>query len=472
MHVKTLTTDLYQLTMMAGYFKNKVHNKSAVFDLFFRKNPFGGSFAIFSGLQQVIDYIEELSFSHDDIKYLESLNLFSKNFLDYLFNFEFTGTITSVKEGSVVFPSTPLITVEGNLAEVQLIETALLNIVNYQSLVATKAARVSHSASPNPVIEFGLRRAPGPNGALYAARAAYVGGVHSTSNVEAGKHWGIPVAGTMAHSWIMSFQDELSAFKAYAKTFPDTCSLLLDTYDTLKSGLPNAILVAKELEKTGHKLKGVRLDSGDLCYLSKIVREELNKEGLDYVKIIASNELDETFIQSIKNEGGKVDIYGVGTSLVTCNGENSSLGGVYKLVSSDGIPKLKTTNDPIKATLPGKKNLYRLYDKNKMFLFDVMATYSETIASGTKLFDPNNPLRNSTIPAECTIENIREVIIDNGKLLKEQIVLDKISSHRKCQMERTPPECLRLINPHRYKVSISEELHNLRVDLIYKVMTS
>jgi nicotinate phosphoribosyltransferase len=313
-----LLTDFYELTMLAGYFEEGMHLKPAVFDLFFRTNPFTGSYAVFAGLEPALHYLEGLRFTEDDLDYLKSLGIFKPAFLHYLRDFRFTGRVTAPPEGTVVFANEPLLTVEGTLAEAQFVETALLNIINFQTLAATKAARIRLSAGDGEVLEFGLRRAQGPDGGLSVARAAFIGGVRSTSNVWAGERFGIPVKGTHAHSWIMAFADELSAFRAYADSFPDACILLVDTYDTLKSGLPNALIVARELRERGHELFGIRLDSGDLAYLSKEARRLFDEAGFPGVKIVASNELDEYVIHSIRDEGGKIDIYGVGTRLATC----------------------------------------------------------------------------------------------------------------------------------------------------------
>ena len=293
MSYSALMTDLYELTMLAGYYENGMHEKQASFDLFFRKLPFNGSYAVFAGLEPALRYLEQLAFSDDDIAYLKSLGIFRSNFLDYLRNFHFCGNITAPDEGTIVFGNEPLLTVEGSLAEAQLVETALLNVINFQTLIATKAARVKQAVKEGKVVEFGMRRAHGPDGALSVARASFIGGVRSTSNVLAGQVYGIPVKGTHAHSWVMAFDDELKAFRAYAEAFPNQTILLVDTYDTLTSGIPNAITVAKELRERGHELKGIRLDSGDLAYLSKEARRMFDDEGFPDVKIVASNELDE-----------------------------------------------------------------------------------------------------------------------------------------------------------------------------------
>ena len=339
MRYSALNTDLYELTMLAGYLEEGLADTPAVFDLFFRNNPFQGGYAVFAGLETALGYLEKLRFTDDDLAYLTGLGIFRSSFLDYLRDFRFRGTVTAPPEGTAVFANEPILTVEGDLAEAQFVETALLNIINFQTLVATKAARITHAAAGGAVIEFGLRRAQGPDGGLSAARAACVGGVKGTSNVLAGKTFGIPVKGTHAHSWIMAFPDELASFRAYAGVFPDSSILLVDTYDTLKSGIPNAITVARELRGKGHELVGVRIDSGDLAYLSREARRMFDEAGFPHVRIVASNELDEQIIDSIRSEGGRVDIYGVGTKLVTCMGEGGvALGGSTSWSASVTVP--------------------------------------------------------------------------------------------------------------------------------------
>lgn len=327
MTASPLFTDLYQLTMMQGYFAHGVHAQEAVFDLYFRRLPFHGGYAVWAGLEPALDLLEGLCFSGDDLAYLESLGLFTPDFLEALRGWRFTGRVTAFREGRAVFPHEPLLTVTAPLWEAQLVETALLNTLNFQTLVATKAARCVLAASVSPhggqVVEFGARRAQGPDGALSATRAAFVGGAVGTSNVEAGRLYGIPVTGTHAHAWVESFPDELAAFRAYAELYPDATTLLLDTVDTLRSGLPNALTVARELRAAGHELKGVRLDSGDLAYLSRSVRAAFDAAGFGDVRIVASNDLSESVIASIIAEGGRVDVYGVGTQLVTAGGEGA-----------------------------------------------------------------------------------------------------------------------------------------------------
>jgi nicotinate phosphoribosyltransferase len=472
MRYSPLLTDLYELTMLAGYLEEGMTETPAVFDLFFRQNPFQGGYAIFAGLDTALDYLEGLRFEEDELAYLTGLGLFRPSFIEYLRDFRFRGTVTAPPEGTAVFANEPLLTVEGSLAEAQFVETALLNIINFQTLVATKAARISKAAAGGDVIEFGLRRSQGPDGGLSAARAAFVGGVRSTSNVLAGKTFGIPVRGTHAHSWIMAFPDELTAFRKYAEVFPDSCILLADTYDTLRSGISNAIIVARELRKQGHDLRGVRIDSGDLAYLSREARRMFDAAGFPGVKIVASNELDEYIIDSIRDEGGKVDIYGVGTKLSTCMGEGGgALGGVYKLVRVGDCPKLKVTSDLGKATLPDRKSLVRAVAPDGSFIQDVITLAGEEIRPGDTVFDPANSLQHVAIPVNARFEDLRSVVMAEGKRTSRQAeTLDTAADRCSGQLHRLPEGCIRLINPHRYKVSISSGLNALRIRLMEEVL--
>jgi nicotinate phosphoribosyltransferase len=466
-----LLTDLYELTMLAGYFEKDMHRQPAVFDLFFRRNPFKGGYAIFAGLQPALEYLSQLQFTVDDLTYLQSLGIFKPAFLDYLKDFRFRAKVTAPAEGTVVFANEPLVTVEGELAQAQLVETALLNIINFQTLVATKAARIVSVASPGTVVEFGLRRAHGPDGGLSEARAAFIGGARSTSNTWAGQTFDIPVKGTHAHSWVMAFPDELSAFRAYADCFPDQCILLVDTYDTLASGLPNAITVARELRAKGHEVKGIRLDSGDMAYLSKEARRMLDEAGFPGIKIVASSDLDETVIQSIRTEGGCIDTYGVGTQLATCGGAGGgALGGVYKLVRFDQQPKLKVTSDIAKATLPDRKRLLRAVWPNGEYCLDVICLEGEEPAADTTVFDPINPSRTKRIPPEVRFEEIRQVVMQEGHPTLPASSLDTMADRCARQLRLLPKGTTRLTNPHIYKVAISAGLHQLRSRLIQKAL--
>lgn len=467
MRYSPLLTDLYELTMLAGYLEEGMSEKQAVFDLFFRTNPFEGGYAVFAGLEPALEYLERLSFQPDELAYLDGLGIFRSRFIDFLRHFRFSGTVTSPPEGTVVFANEPLLTVEGTLAEAQFVETALLNIINFQTLAATKAARINHAAAGAAVIEFGLRRAQGPDGGLSCARAACVGGVRSTSNVLAGMIYGLPVRGTHAHSWVQAFPDELTAFRAYADAFPDSTILLADTYDTLKSGIPNAIIVARELRARGHELRGVRLDSGDLAFLSRESRRMFDEAGFPDVKIVASNELDEFVIESIRSEGGRVDIYGVGTKLATCGGAGGgALGGVYKLVTVDGLPKLKVTSDIAKATLPGKKRVIRVLGADGGMIQDVVCLEDDRLCGGDTVYDPCHPLQLTTLPANVTLHELRRVVMKNGCRTETREKLDAMAERSAGELAGLPQGCLRFINPHRYKVSISGQLNDLRNRLI------
>ncbi|HEX8961280.1 MAG TPA: nicotinate phosphoribosyltransferase [Geobacteraceae bacterium] len=470
MRYSPLLTDLYELTMLAGYLEEGMTEQPAVFDLFYRHNPFQGGYAVFAGLETVLAYLEGLRFDDDELAYLKGLGMFRPAFLDFLREFRFRGKVTAPPEGTVVFANETLLTVEGNLAEAQFVETALLNIVNFQTLVATKAARINHAAAGGTVIEFGLRRAQGPDGGLSEARAAFIGGVRSTSNVLAGMTYGIPVKGTHAHSWIMAFPDELTAFRKYAEVFPDSCILLVDTYDTLKSGIPNAITVAQELRQQGHELAGVRIDSGDLAYLSRQTRAMFDAAGFPDVKIVASNELDEYIIDSMREEGGRVDIYGVGTKLAACMGEGGgALGGVYKLVRIGDRPRLKVTSDLAKATLPDRKRLLRVVSADGTFIQDVMTLVDEEVRPGDTVFNPANPLQHVALPDNAHLEEVRSVVMAGGLRTKAPPSLDEAADRCAAQLKRLPQGCLRFINPHLYKVSISCGLNELRILLMEEV---
>lgn len=376
----TLLTDLYQLTMLNGYFEKNVHEDIVVFDMFFRKNACNSGYTIVCGIEQFVEYINNIRFSDEDLKYLKSLNLFSDKFLTFLKDFKFTGDIYSVEEGTIMFPNEPILTVKAPLYQAQLIETALLTIVNFQSLIATKASRVCFAAQGDPVFEFGLRRAQGPDAGTYGARAAMVGGCLATANVLAGKLFDIPLIGTHAHSWVQKFDTELEAFEAYADIYPDKCLLLVDTYNVLNSGLPNALKIFKDLEKNGHKPLGIRLDSGDLQYLSKECKKILDKEGFSDVSITASNDLDEYTITALKSEGAAINSWGVGTKLIT-SADSPSLGGVYKLAASykgDTLePKIKLSEDPEKINNPGYKKVVRIYNENNKAEADLIMLHDE-----------------------------------------------------------------------------------------------
>lgn len=467
MRYSPLITDLYELTMLAGYLEEGMEDQPAVFDLFYRQNPFKGGYAVFAGLDTALAYLENLAFTAEEIAYLAKLKLFRPRFLEFLRDFRFRGTITAPAEGTVVFGHEPLLTVEGGLAEAQFVETALLNIINFQTLIATKAARITHAAGDAQVIEFGLRRAQGPDGGSSVARAAYIGGVRSTSNVMAGMQYGIPVKGTHAHSWIMAFDDELTAFRAYADVFPDSCILLVDTYDTLKSGMVNAITVASELRAKGHELVGVRIDSGDLAYLSRQARRMLDEAGFPQARIVASNEVDEYVIESILAEEGMVDIYGIGTKLAVGMGDGGgALGGVYKLVRIGAEPKLKVTSDIAKATLPDRKKLLRAVAADGSFIMDIIALNRETVEPGQLVYNPVNPLQFKQVPADIRLVDLRTTVMKEGRRTTPPPSLDDSAELCRQQLAALPQGSLRFVNPHTYKISISSGLHNLRVKLM------
>lgn len=461
-----LMTDLYQLTMLAGYVDAGRHETPAVFELFYRDEPFAGGYAVFAGLQPALDYLEQLRFSEEDLAYLRQLDLFKQAFIEFLASFRFAGRVSAPPEGSIVFANEPLLTVEAPLAQAQFVETALLNIVNFQTLVATKASRLVQAAGSSQVIEFGLRRAQGPDGAMSVARAACIGGVGSTSNVQAGKRYGLPVKGTHAHSWIMSFADELSAFRAYVKSFPDSSILLVDTYDTLESGLPNAITVAGEMRQQGHELAGIRLDSGDLAALSRTVREQLDQAGFPGVKIVASNDLDEEAISEIRNAGGCIDIYGVGTRLAICAGEQGgALGGVYKLVSIDGQPRLKTTSDPQKATLPGAKRVWRVSDGDDMMICDIIACVDEKPAKDRAGLEELLAGQNLDLPAGWQCAPLGTTVMETGTAVTESTPLEDLAAHHAAQIARLPESFRRQRPDRQYPILLSPGLAELRTRL-------
>lgn len=465
----TLLTDLYQLTMMYGYSKNSQLNKTAVFDVFYR--GVGNNYAVACGLDQVIDYIENLRFSKEDLDYLRSLNLFDEDFMKLLADFRFTGDIYAVPEGTVVFPQEPILTVKARLFEAQLIETAILCILNHQTLIATKAAKIVYAAKGGAVAEFGLRRAQGPDAGIYGARAAMIAGCASTSNVLAGKMFGVPVSGTHAHSWVMSFDSEIEAFRAYAKMYPDSCLLLVDTYNTLKSGVPNAIKVFEELRAAGHKPLGIRLDSGDLAYLSREARKMLDEAGFTDVKIFASGDIDENILMSLDSQNAKIDCWGIGTKLITSQ-DCPSLGGVYKLaaIEKDGelVPKLKMSDTPAKITNPGLKKIVRIFDKNTdKAIADLIALKDENFDGLDKLeiFHPDFTWKRKTV-TNFYVKDLNIDVIKDGKVVCNRPSVMEIAAYHKESYGQFWNEYKRLLNPHIYKVDLSEKLFNLKQKLL------
>ncbi|MDY3017734.1 nicotinate phosphoribosyltransferase [Blautia sp.] len=472
----TLLTDLYELTMMQGYFKNPT-NQTVIFDMFYRNNPCGGSFAIAAGLEQMIEYIENLRFTEEDIEYLRSLDMFQEDFLDYLSTFHFTGDIYAIPEGTVVFPREPIVKVIAPIMEAQLVETAILNIINHQSLIATKAARVCYAARGDGVMEFGLRRAQGPDAGIYGARAAVIAGCVGTSNVLTGQMFHVPVLGTHAHSWIMSFPDEYTAFKTYAKMYPDSCTLLVDTYDVLKSGVPNAIRVFEEMREEGIKLTkyGIRIDSGDLAYLSKEAYKMLAAAGFDDATIAASSDLDEYLIDSLKTQDAKINSWGVGTNLITSK-DNPAFGGVYKLAavkdsdSNNFIPKIKLSENTEKVTNPGNKTVYRIYSKTTgkikadlICLADEVFDPEETMI----IFDPVDTWKKTKVlGGTYEIRELLIPVIREGKRVYTSPDVMDIRDY--CQKEQNTlwDESRRLINPQKVYVDLSQKLYDLKKNLL------
>ena len=478
-HTNALLTDLYELTMMAGYLDQGKAGDTATFDLYFRRNPYGGGYAVAAGLEDAVRTIMEMRFSTDDIGYLRSLQsprgnqTFPEVFLEYLSRWRFGGEISAVPEGTVVFAHEPLMRVRGRVIECQLIESALLCHINFQTLIATKAARIWEAARRASVLEFGLRRAQGPDGAMSAARAAMIGGADATSNVLGSANLDVPARGTHAHSWIQSFETELEAFRAYASLFPDECILLVDTYDTLKSGIPNAVKVGLELRDAGHRLAGIRIDSGDLTFLSNKARRALDEAGLDYVKIVASNDLDEYIIADVLAQGGAIDIWGVGTRLVTGAGEaGGALGGVYKMAEYNGRPKIKISSNLEKMTTPGVKKIVRFYDREGLMEADALAEDSEDVSTGEVLIiDPANPLRRTKIRSERRVE-LMVPIVAEGALVYNFPSLERIRAHRIIQLTKLHESYKRLTNPHEYKVGLTQKLWSLKERMIAAVSTA
>lgn len=467
----TMMTDLYQLTMMSGYLHHGMENHRACFDLFYRRRGDLLTYAVAAGLEQAIEYVQNLRFTEEDIEYLRSLEIFDEKFLSYLRSFKFTGEILAVPEGTVVFPDEPIMRVTAPVMEAQLLETALLNIINHQTLIATKASRVVQAAKGDRVLEFGLRRAQGPDAGIFGARAAIIGGCQSTSNVLTGQLFGVPISGTHAHSWVMSFPDELSAFRAYAEVFPGNCLLLVDTYDTLKSGIPNAIKVFEELRAEGYEPAGIRLDSGDLAFLSREARRMLDEAGFPNAKIVASGDLDEEVIWDLKAQGACIDVWGVGTKMITSM-NNPALGGVYKLAAEeiDGafMPRIKISENPAKVTNPGIKQLYRFYDnKTGKALADLIALDDEDYMSGgpVELFDPQNTWKRMTLE-DYHVRKLLVPVFEDGKMVYTQPALADIARYASQELDSFWDEYKRLSKPHRYKVDLSRKLYDLKHSLL------
>ena len=473
-----LLTDFYQLTMANGYWKSGKAEQEAVFNLFFRKHPFHGGFTLAAGLDYMIDFCKNFKFKNEDLEYLRVMKtkvgspMFEPDFLDYLANMEFSCDIEAVEEGTVVFPNTPLVRVKGPLIQCQLLETPLLNMINFQTLIATKAARMNLATQGQPILEFGLRRAQGIDGAMAASRAAYIGGCTSTSNVLAGKLFGIPVSGTHAHSWIMSFETELEAFEAYAEAFPDHCIFLVDTYDTI-NGVRNAIKVGEILRSKGKEMVGIRIDSGDLAYFSNKAREMMDEAGFPDAKIVASNDLDEHLISSLKSQEASIDIWGVGTKLVTAF-DQPALGAVYKLSAiklEDGSwePKIKLSQQSIKINIPGFHNVKRYFSNGKAVADMIYLEGQEINPKNTMIIDPVDPThRKRLMPMYYQEEILLKPIFRKGKIVYSGATLDQIRKRATDQLESFDKTHKRLVNPHVYPVGLEENLHQLRMNLVLK----
>lgn len=471
----TLLTDLYELTMMQGYYE-KGQNENVIFDVFFRQNPCNNGYSVCAGLDQVIDYIKNLHFTYDDVDYLRGLGIFKEDFLHYLSGFHFSGDIYAIPEGTVVFPKEPLLKVVAPIMEAQLVETAILNITNHQSLIATKTSRIVFAANGDGIMEFGLRRAQGPDAGLYGARAAMIGGCVGTSNVLAGQMFDVPVMGTHAHSWIMSFPDEYTAFKTYAEMYPDNCTLLVDTYDTLKSGVPNAIRVFQEFKDAGKPLikYGIRLDSGDLAYLSKEARKMLDEAGFPEATICASNDLDEFLLHDLKMQGAAIDSWGVGTNLITSK-DCPSFGGVYKLAAiqneeGEFVPKIKISENTEKITNPGNKTIYRIYEKASGKIKADLICFADEVIDPKQdllLFDPMDTWKKTKLAGGTY--NVREILLPifkNGECLYKSPTLKEIAAYCREEKDTLWDETKRLFYPHRVYVDLSQKLYAVKQSLL------
>lgn len=471
----TMLADFYEFTMANGYFAHGVKDKICYFDLYFRAVPDGGGFAIMAGTEQVVKYLENLKFEESDIEFLRSKGIFDEGFLDYLKNFKFDCDVWAIPEGTPVFPNEPLVVVRGNAIQAQIVETMLLLLVNHQTLIATKANRIVRAAQGRSVMEFGSRRAHGATSAILGARAAYIAGCIGTACTISDEMYDIPAIGTMAHSWVQMFPTEYEAFLAYAKAYPDSCTLLIDTYNVLKSGLPNAIKVFKEfLEPNGYRPKGVRIDSGDITYLSIKIREALDEAGFSDCKIVASNSLDEYIISSALSEGAKIDSFGVGERLITAK-SSPVFGGVYKLVAVEEdekiVPRIKVSENPAKVTTPGFKEVYRLYDKDTgKAIADVLTLHDEEIDENTpyELFDPVHTWKRKKVQ-NFTARKLLVKLFDKGKCVYNLPKLSNIRDYCKMQTDTLWEEVKRFENPHAYYVDLSENLWNMKNELLKKV---
>lgn len=477
----TLLTDLYELTMMQGYYEES-QNEVVIFDVFFRQNPCNNGYSVCAGLAQVIDYIKNLNFTYEDVDYLRSLKIFSEDFLQYLSGFHFSGDIYAIPEGTVVFPKEPLLKVIAPIMEAQLVETAILNIINHQSLIATKTSRIVFAANGDGIMEFGLRRAQGPDAGLYGARAAMIGGCVGTSNVLAGRLFDVPVMGTHAHSWIMSFKDEYTAFKTYAQMYPENCTLLVDTYDTLKSGVPNAIRVFREFKEAGNPLKkyGIRLDSGDLAYLSKEARKMLDAAGFEDASICASNDLDEYLLHDLKMQKATITSWGVGTNLITSK-DCPSFGGVYKLAAiqnADGnfIPKIKLSENTEKITNPGNKTIYRIYDKETGKVKADLICFADEIYDTSEdllLFDPIATWKKTRLAGgSYTMRELLVPVFRKGECIYHSPSVMEIAAYCRQEKDTLWDETKRLFYPHQVHVDLSRRLYDVKKSLLDQMSIS
>lgn len=456
-------TDQYQITMSQVYFHKEMKDETAIFDFFFRKLPFEGGYAIFAGLEDLLDAVENLRFDQNDLELLEKEGM-DREFLDYLEDFRFTGNIYAANEGDLIFPNRPVLSVEASIIEAQLLETLTLNTLNYQSLIATKASRMRLSAGDRQLVDFGLRRAPGTGG-YAASRAAVIGGFDATSNVRSGRDYNIPISGTMAHSFVQRYDNEIDSFRDFAEVRPNDCVLLVDTYDTLKSGVPNAIKVAKEMKEQGDKLKGIRLDSGDLAWLAKESRRMLDEAGLNYVKIAASNQIDEYVIKSLLDQNAPIDLFGVGTSLVTGR-PDSALDGVYKLSYANGEPRLKLSETVSKINLPGKKQVYRLLNEDGSFYGgEVVALSNED--NFEMMYHSTDPKKTREL-AEFEKEPLLGKVVENGQRISKPRSVEEVSAFSRQQLEKLSGEFKRFDNPHIYKIGLTRKLKKLRDTLVQR----
>lgn len=468
----SMVMDFYELTMSNGYFEDQDKDTRVVFDVFYRKNPDDGGFAIFTGLEQIVEYIENLHFTEEDIAYLRSQDLFSEEFLKYLADFEFCGDMYAFPEGTVMYPNEPIITVIAPLIDAQLIETAILLQVNHQSLIATKTRRIVKAAQGRAVSDFGARRAHNMDAAVYGGRAAYIGGAVGTATVLSGQMFDIPISGTMAHSFVMFYKDEYTAFKKYAETYPDSTVLLVDTYDVLHSGIPNAIRIAKEvLEPMGKRLKGIRIDSGDLAYLTKKTRKKLDEAGLTDCKIIISNSLDEFTITSILNQGGKVDSFGVGERLITAKSE-PVFGAVYKLaaVEEHGVfePRIKLSENVEKITNPGVKKVYRIIDEEGRAIADMIAKADEVVdmSQPFRYVDPTKPWKNRFFE-NCKAVELQQQVFKDGKCIMEHRSLKEIADYVNRQLsEEIWEEEQRFEYPHIHYMDMTPDYYEMKMQLL------